>query len=112
MSQEQLLNNINVKVGQLEVMQKNNTEAIAAMASSVNKLVEKLDKSDDLSREALEKAKSAHKRIDDLIDDIEQKEKDRKSWREWALKVVLTPILVGALGMILWLIIEYKNARG
>lgn len=43
-------------------MQENSTKAITDMASSVNKLVEKLDKSDDVAKEALDKSKSALKR--------------------------------------------------
>ncbi|GIP17753.1 hypothetical protein J40TS1_33950 [Paenibacillus montaniterrae] len=66
MNQEQALNDINVKVGRLEAMQENSTKAITDMAASVNKLVEKLDVSDDVAKEALEKSKSAHKRLDKI----------------------------------------------
>lgn len=66
MTQDQALKDIAVKVGRLEVMQESNTKAIGEMASSVNRLVDKLDKSDDAAKEALDKAKSAHHRLNKI----------------------------------------------
>jgi len=48
----------------LKFMQENNTKAISDLASSIKELVTSMKESDDLSKEALEKAKSAHKRLD------------------------------------------------
>lgn len=79
MSGEQaVLNDISVKVGRLEVMQENSTKAITDMAASVNRLVEKLDKSDDVAKEELDKSKFAHKRIDRIEDN------QRWLWRTFA----------------------------
>jgi len=107
-TEQHTLNNLSEKVGRLEAMQMNNTEAVKEMASSVNRLVEKLEESDDIAREALEKSKSAHKRIDS----IEEDKKVNRSRIEWFLKLVLTPIIVGALGLIWWLILEYSKSKG
>lgn len=59
------LNEIAIKVGQLEVLQINNARSIGDMASSVNRLVDKWDKSDDIAREADQRARSAHHRIEE-----------------------------------------------
>lgn len=63
MKYDKTLNDIGVKVGRLEVMQESNMKAISDMASSVNKLVDKLDATDDIAKEALKSAASAHKRL-------------------------------------------------
>ena len=60
---DKTLNEIALKVGRLEVMQESNTKAISDMAASVNKLIDKLDASDDIAKEALKSASSAHKRL-------------------------------------------------
>jgi len=65
-TQEQTLNDIAFKVGRLEQMQETNTKAVADMANSVQRLVDKLDKSDDVAKEALDKSKSAHHRLDKI----------------------------------------------
>jgi hypothetical protein len=91
MTQEQALNDISVKVGRLEVMQENNTKAISEMATSVNRLVDKLDKSDDVAKEALDKSKSAHHRLDKI---------DKIIW--W----VITSVGVVIVGAILNLILK------
>jgi len=64
----QTLNDIAVKVGRLEVMQENNTRAISDMAISVNKLVDKLDKSDDVAKNAGTLALKANERLDKIED--------------------------------------------
>ncbi|GBG09526.1 hypothetical protein PAT3040_04176 [Paenibacillus agaridevorans] len=68
MTQEQTINDIAVKVGRLEVMQDASTKAIGDMAASVNKLVDKLDASDDVAKDADQRARSAHKRLDKMED--------------------------------------------
>lgn len=60
----QMLSDITAKVGRLEGLQDANTRAISDMAASVNKLVDKLDKSDDIAKDADQRARSAHHRID------------------------------------------------
>lgn len=65
MKQEtQVLSDIAVKVGKLEALQETNTRAIGDMASSLDRLVTKLDQSDDLARDAMRSTKSAHHRLD------------------------------------------------
>jgi len=66
MTQDKQLNDIAFKVGRLEVLQESSSRAIGEMASSVNRLVEKLDQSDDAAKEALDKAKSAHHRLNKI----------------------------------------------
>ncbi|MFD2663719.1 hypothetical protein, partial [Paenibacillus thailandensis] len=86
MNQEQALNDISVKVGRLEVMQENNTRAVSEMAASVQRLVDKLDKSDDVAKEALQSTKSAHHRIDGLSGEF----KEMKTGQRWLIGIVLT----------------------
>lgn len=52
------------KIGKLEASQEANVRALGEMASGVNRLVDKLDQSDDIAREADQRARSAHHRID------------------------------------------------
>ena len=58
------LGNIELKLCRVETLQEENTKAIQGMAQSIDKLVTKLEESDDLAREASQSARSAHKRID------------------------------------------------
>lgn len=66
MAEVQQLNEIALKVGRLEVLQEANTKAVADMAGSVNRLVDKLDQSDNIAREADQRARSAHHRLDSI----------------------------------------------
>jgi len=86
------LTEISVKVGRLEIMQETNIRAINDMASSVNRLVEKLDKSDDIAREADQRARSAHHRIDDI-----------KNGQKWLIGTTISMIglFIAAVGF-LW----------
>ena len=67
-AETKILNDIAVKVGQMEVMQANNTKSIGDIADNLNRLVNKLDQSDDIAREAMQSAKSAHHRLDKIED--------------------------------------------
>jgi methyl-accepting chemotaxis protein len=58
------LNEIAVKVSAMEATQKAQAESVGKMANSVDRLVDKWDKSDDVAKEAAISARSAHKRID------------------------------------------------
>ncbi|WMT42859.1 hypothetical protein RE628_11545 [Paenibacillus sp. D2_2] len=89
-SEQAALNDISVKVGRFEVMQENNTKAITDMAASVNKLVDKLDRSDDIAKEALDKSKSAHKRLDGIDKII-----------FWVSTTVIGLVLVGLVGLVI-----------
>lgn len=91
MSQEmQTLNDIAVKVGRLEVMQENNTRAISDMAISVNKLVDKLDKSDDVAKNAGTLALKANERLDKIEDNI-----------KWMWRTIGGAVLLAIVGFLL-----------
>ncbi|BBI32499.1 hypothetical protein [Cohnella abietis] len=61
----QKLNEIAVQVARVEVGQEATSRAVSDMAANVNKLVDKLEKSDVLARRAEDRASSAHHRIDE-----------------------------------------------
>ncbi|WP_424766288.1 hemolysin XhlA family protein [Paenibacillus sp. sgz302251] len=88
MTTEQQLAEISVKVGRVEVMQEMNAKAIIEMAASVQRLVDKLEKSDDVAREALDKSKSAHHRLDNIDDN-----------QKWIWRTVVGAILAGLIGL-------------
>jgi methyl-accepting chemotaxis protein len=89
------LNDIALKVGRLEVLQEANTKAIAEMTSGVNRLVEKLDKSDDIAREADQRARSAQHQINDL-----------KQSLKWVIGTAISfaGVMIAALGF-LWKVV-------
>lgn len=88
MNQEQQLNEISLKVGRVEVLQEMNAKNINDLTASVQRLVEKLENSSDIAREALDKSKSAHHRLDTL------EENNRWKWRTVA-GAFITSIVVG-----------------
>jgi len=96
-TQEQTINDIAVKVGRLEVIQDASTKAIGDMAASVNKLVDKLDKSDDVAKDADQRARSAHKRVDDLSIEIKELKDDRK----WLWRAIAGAVIVAVVGFII-----------
>lgn len=65
-AETKILTDIAVKVGQMEVMQVNNTKSLGDMADSMNRLVNKLEQSDDVAREAMQSSKTAHHRLDKI----------------------------------------------
>lgn len=81
------LNEIAVKVGSMEATQNAQAQAIGKMANSVDRLIDKLDKSDDIAREADQRAKSAHHRIDEMKSDI-----------TWLRRTVISSIITGVIG--------------
>lgn len=95
MSEIQQLNEIAHKVGRLEVLQETNTKAIAEMATSVNRLVDKLDKSDDIAREADQRARAAQHQINEL-----------KQTLKWVIgtAVSFAGVMIAALGF-LWKVV-------
>ncbi|WP_240967923.1 hemolysin XhlA family protein [Paenibacillus aquistagni] len=97
MSQDtQMLSDIAVKVGKLEALQESNTRAISDMANSVEKLVTKLDQSDDLAREAMQSTKSSHHRADELTKRVEGVEGDIK----WLWRTAIGAIITGAIALL------------
>lgn len=95
---EAQLNQIAVQVGKLETLQEANTKAIGEMAASVNRLVDRLDRSDDIARDAEQRARSAHHRIDEAIRRID----DIKSGQRWLIgtTISLAGLFVAAVGFI------------
>jgi len=64
----QALSKIEGRLGRLEALQEANVRANAELTASVNRLVDKLERSDDVARDADQRARSAHHRIDELAD--------------------------------------------
>ncbi|MGN7454635.1 hypothetical protein ACTHPH_07455 [Paenibacillus pasadenensis] len=63
------------QVVKLETLQEVNTRALGELASGVARLIERLEKSDETAREAAQRARAAHHRIDEIrasIDGIKQ----------------------------------------
>lgn len=94
-----MMSEIAVKVGKLETLQEANTRAIGDMASGVNRLVDRLDKSDDIAKEARDKAASAHHRITELNADL----KEIKTGQRWLLTTTISigGLFIAAVGF-LW----------
>lgn len=63
----EILADIQQRMVKLETLQEKNAEAIGNMAGNVNRLIDKLDKSDDIAKAAAISARSAHHRINGLI---------------------------------------------
>lgn len=63
---------------------------MSELTNNVNRLVEKLDKSDDLAKEAAQSARSAHKRIDGH---------DRVIF--WAATMIIGSLIAGGIAL-LW----------
>lgn len=74
----------------MEVSQETTNKAVSDMATNVNRLVDKLDKSDDLAREADQRAKSAHHRIDEISEN-----------QRWLWRTIVGAIVAGAIGFII-----------
>jgi len=85
---EQQLNEISLKVGRVEVLQEMNAKNINDLTNSVQRLVEKLENSSDIAREALDKSKSAHHRLDSI-----------EEGQKWLWRTIVGAIIVGLLGM-------------
>ena len=95
----QALSNIEGRLARLEALQEANVRTTSELTVNVNRLVEKLDKSDDIAREADQRAKSAHHRIDETNKRIE----DMRTGQKWAIGLTLTSIglFLTAVGLIL-----------
>lgn len=81
------LNEIAIKVGKIEQKQEAQAESISRLANSIDRLLDKLDKSDDVAKEALQRVKSAQHQIDDV-----------KSGIKWLWRTVVGSILTGVIG--------------
>jgi methyl-accepting chemotaxis protein len=104
-----MLSDIAVKVGKLEAGQEATAKSIGEMASSVNRLVEKLDQSDDIAKEAGQRARSAHHRLDDVKAELEKKidavksDEDKKITEikddiKWLWRTILAAVIASGIG--------------
>lgn len=64
----QALSKIEGRLGRLEALQEATVRTTTELTANVNRLVEKLDRSDDIAREALNKAEYAHQQIGEIAD--------------------------------------------
>ena len=81
------LHDISTILGRMEALQEANMRSTTELTANVNRLVEKLDRSDDIAREALQRVKSAQHQLDDVRGDI-----------KWLWRTVIGAILTGAIG--------------
>lgn len=84
----QALTKIEGRLARLEALQETSIRTTSELTANVNRLVEKLDKSDDMAREAFEKAKSAHKRLDKIDKII-----------FWAATTIIGTVILGVIAM-------------
>jgi len=85
----------------MEALQESNIRTTSELTANVNRLVEKLDKSDDIAREADQRARAAHHRIDEVNKRVEDNSGDIK----WIWRTVIAAIITGGIGgaiAILW----------
>ncbi|RXZ77232.1 hypothetical protein EBB07_33715 [Paenibacillaceae bacterium] len=98
MNQEQTINEIAVKMGRMELMQETNARNIGELSSNVGRLVDKLENSDDIAKEALQYAKAGQHQINEL------KESNRWLWRTFAAALITG--LIGGLIAILFKVLS------
>lgn len=96
MGTPEILADIQQRMVKLETLQANNAQAIGDMAYSVNRLVDKLEKSDDIAKEAVHRARSAQHQINEL-----------KNTQRWLIGTTLTVVglFFTAIGL-LWKVME------
>ncbi|MGG6309769.1 hemolysin XhlA family protein [Paenibacillus macerans] len=90
----EMLAKINNQIGKLEGAQEASTRAIGDMATNINRLIEKMDKSDDIAREAEQRARSAHHRIDEVKKEVSEVKGDIT----WLWRAVIGAIITGVIG--------------
>lgn len=90
----QALGKIEGRLGRLEALQEAGIRSSTELSANVNRLVEKLDRSDDIAREADQRARSAHHRIDELSGQIKETQGDIK----WLWRTVIGGIITAAIG--------------
>ena len=88
------LGKIESRLARLEALQEANVRTTSELTANVNRLVEKLDRSDDIAREADQRAKSAHHRIDDLGKRMDGLDNDIT----WLWRTVIGAIVASVIG--------------
>lgn len=70
------MNTLIIQVAKLETSQEASTKALSEVAFSVGRLVDRLESSDDVAKEAAQSARSAHKRLDKLESTVKDDKDD------------------------------------
>jgi len=81
-------------MGRMEALQESNIRTTSELTANVNRLVEKLDQSDDIAREADQRARAAHHRIDEVNKRVEDNSGDIK----WIWRTVIAAVVTGVIG--------------
>ncbi|MDP5275264.1 hypothetical protein [Chengkuizengella axinellae] len=97
MENNEMLADIRERIAVVETNQENINKAILSLASNTEKLVAKLNESDDIAKAADQRAKSAHLRIDDIKKDIEDIQKNKRWWNRLVIGGFITGIISIAL---------------
>lgn len=71
-SELQALGKIEGRLGRMEALQEANVRTNAELSANVNRLVDKLERSDDTAKDAEQRARSAHHRIDETIKKVDE----------------------------------------
>ena len=93
-SELQALGKIESRLARLEALQESNIRTINDLTANVSRLVEKLDRSDDIAREADQRAKSAHHRLDEVNRRVDGVANDIT----WLWRTVIAAIVTGVIG--------------
>jgi len=96
MDEIQVLRGIEGRLGRLEAYHESQARATSELTANVSRLVDKLDKSDDIAREAEHRAKSAQHQINEM-----------KSTFKWVIGtgISIMGLLIAAVGF-LWKVVE------
>lgn len=92
------LNEISGRLGRLEALHEAGARATNELTANINRLVDKLDESNDIAREADQRAKAAHHRIDEVKADSDKKWTGVQEDIEWLWRTVLAAVITGAIG--------------
>ncbi|MCM3746513.1 hypothetical protein M3223_04010 [Paenibacillus pasadenensis] len=92
-----------IQVAKLETLQEANTRALSEMATSVGRLVDRLESSDDTAKEAAQSTRSAHKRLDkmeaELKDDKEELKDEMDKMKQNQKYIITTACTLISLGV-------------
>jgi predicted translin family RNA/ssDNA-binding protein len=97
----QALGKIESRLARLEALQESNIRTINDLTANVSRLVEKLDRSDDIARDADQRARSAHHRLDELKKEVDGLRENGNWLPKLIASSVITTIIGGAIGGVL-----------
>ena len=95
------LTKIEGRLVRLEAMQESAVRSTGELTSNINRLVEKLERSEDIAREAEHQAKSAHHRVDESNKRVNDVEADIKWLWRTVIATIITAWIGGAIAL-LW----------